>query len=139
MTEWTQERREKFWRGLGVRKANASYFWGDVCVADQEYDVIKCRWIKGKFKWLNPHDEDKVRLEVLHKGLEKRAWKRGYTRVDVCCFHRLGDVAYGIIGILGGYKVRVGNDRPADMRVAIIAAIEKLLEVKGANPTTKTD
>ncbi len=129
MTEWPQDRLEKFWRGLGVRKANASYFWGDVCVADQEYDVIKCRWIKGKFKWLNPHAEDKVPLEVLHKGLERLAWEKGYTEVDVCCFRRSGDVVYGVMGKNGAKTVRIGDDRPANMRTAIIAAIE-LLEVK---------
>ena len=128
MTEWPQDRRERFWRGLGVRKANASYFWGDVCVADQEYDVIKCRWIKGKFKWLNPHDEDKVHLEVLLDGLE-RLCKENRVRFRITAGRLRVFDAPDKHSIDERDVVDEGYNSISELRTAIITAIE-LMEAK---------
>ena len=128
--EWPQDRLERFWRGLGAEKEGwGRYVIGKAIVARGTQRYAKGEPVTCKYTWYDPTGAGEVPLEVLHKGLEKLAWKRGYTRVDVCCFRRSGDVVYGVIGRNGARKVRIGNDRPADIRVAIIAAIE-LMEVK---------
>ncbi len=66
MTEWPQDRLERFWRGLDVETRDV-VSWREVYLGE----LIVGTTFGSYPEWtiLNPHDEDKVPLEVLLDGL----------------------------------------------------------------------
>ncbi len=126
MPEWTQDKLKAFWRGLGWTTHEAVSTLTGAHYEDVWYDEkMECR-MEGLS---DPHDEDKVRLEVLLDGLERLAFKDGWDYIGVAA-DKAGNFD------VGGWRTIDGEGSEcwfgfdvSDRRTAIIAAIEKL-EVK---------
>ena len=117
--EWPQDRLERFWRGLGIEERRnkigdlyACYLVGS--------DLIP--WEDDGKGWLDLYDK-RVGLEILlyaMKALDREAFiipaEEGGYRGDAPLWEKSNN------------RKRLAKD--PDFRAAIIAAIEKLLEVK---------
>ncbi len=93
-----------------------------------------CYWSYPVMTYLNPHDADKVRLEVLLDGLEMLAFVKGrFSSVRVNCIDNslTGEHKSYSVGAFDPVNFEEESiiEGYLDRRTAIIAAIE-LLEVK---------
>ncbi len=130
MTEWPQDRLERFWRGLDVETRDV-VSWREVYLGE----LIVGTTFGSYPEWtiLNPHDEDKVPLEVLEAGLERLAYNKGIARLYMqTTLGLMENKPSVILRKLFGDETELAIEIPPDTgcRTAIIAAIEKLLEVK---------
>ena len=119
MTEWPQKRLEKFWRGLDWTTHEAVSTLTGAHYEDVWYDEkMECR-MEGLS---DPHDEDKVRLEVLLDGLEKLDEEAFVLKEAKDCYR-----------VDTPYWEKANNrrclSRGPDRRTAIIAAICSLINI----------
>ena len=120
---------EKFWKGLGAVGSWGNYRLGDLRVsrlvvgAFVSYETM----VGGKHRhievWLDPFDEDRVKLEVLIKGMLSRD-----MGACVGCYEHPETSNVEFTAFNDG-NVPITDGRPT-FRAAVIAAILKLLEEK---------
>ncbi len=78
----------------------------------------------GDAMFVDQYDTEKVSLEVLLDGLERLAKKQGCNEIGISCDF----IPWYVTGVYDERNKPLADHK--DFRTAIIAAIEKLLEVK---------